>query len=79
MALKTNHEATFWRFPLETVSGSEAGFERTYQGSCLLLQWLLKLPPGESVDIELEWTYRGNAVILDFRFWILNSEIHGRG
>ncbi len=57
MALSMNHNATFWRFPIETVSGSEAGFERTYQGSCLLLQWPLKLPPGESVDIELEWTY----------------------
>lgn len=58
MALKTNHDATFWRFPIETVSGSEAGFERTYQASCILLQWLLKLPPGESVDIMLEWEYR---------------------
>ncbi|MBF6613156.1 MAG: DUF1926 domain-containing protein [Chloroflexi bacterium] len=56
MGLKTNREATFWRFPLETVSGSEAGFERTYQGSCILLQWLLTLPPGECVDIELEWS-----------------------
>lgn len=58
MALKASHEATFWRFPIETVSGSEAGFERTYQGSCILLQWLLKLRPDDSVDIELEWKYR---------------------
>jgi hypothetical protein len=56
MALKVSHEATFWRFPLETISGSEAGFERVYQGSCLFLQWLLTLPPGESTDIELDWT-----------------------
>ncbi len=27
---------TVWRFPLETVSMSEAGFERTYQGSVLV-------------------------------------------
>ncbi len=60
MTLKTDHEATFWRFPIETVSGSEAGFERTYQGSCILLQWLLTLPPGESVDIELEWNYKSS-------------------
>jgi alpha-amylase len=26
----------FWRFPLETVSLSESGFERNYQGSCLV-------------------------------------------
>jgi hypothetical protein len=58
MACKTSHPATFWRFPVETVSGSEAGFERTYQGSCILLHWLLKLPPTQSVDIELEWIHR---------------------
>ena len=55
MGLKLNAEATLWRFPIETVSGSEAGFERTYQASCLLLQWLIKLPPDDSVDLELEW------------------------
>ena len=59
MVCRTNVEATFWRFPLETVSGSEAGFERVYQGSCLLLHWLLKLPPDDSVDIELDWVYKG--------------------
>lgn len=61
MTLKTNLEATFWRFPIETVSGSEAGFERTYQASCVLLQWLLNLPPGESIDIELEWLSTGTG------------------
>lgn len=58
MHLRLSKEALFWRFPLETVSGSEAGFERTYQGSCLLLQWPLTLPAGESAEIELEWTCR---------------------
>jgi alpha-amylase len=61
MGLKVNHEATFWRYPIETVSGSEAGFERTYQGSCVLLQWLLKLPAGDSIELELTWTNQGNT------------------
>jgi alpha-amylase len=61
MGLSLTQEATLWRFPIETVSGSEAGFERTYQGSCILLQWLLKLPPGESADIELMWTNQGST------------------
>ena len=61
MSLRADHEATLWRFPLETVSGSEAGFERTYQGSCIILQWLITLPSGDSVDIELEWTYTSNS------------------
>ncbi|MBM4166085.1 MAG: DUF1926 domain-containing protein [Ignavibacteria bacterium] len=33
---------TLWRFPVETVSLSEDGFERVYQGSCLLPLWNLK-------------------------------------
>jgi alpha-amylase len=61
LGLKLNHEATFWRFPIETVSGSEAGFERNYQGSSILLQWLLKLSAGDSLDIELTWTNQGNT------------------
>ena len=58
MACRLSREATLWRFPLETISGSEAGFERVYQGSCVVLLWLLTLPPGQSVDLELEWVYR---------------------
>ena len=34
-------------YPVETVSNSESGFERQYQGSCLLLRWPLRLAPGE--------------------------------
>jgi alpha-amylase len=61
MGLRLSHEATFWRYPIETVSGSEAGFERSYQGSCILLQWLLKLPAGDSIDLELTWTNQGST------------------
>ncbi len=35
-------------FPIETVSNSEAGFERVYQGSCLTQRWPLRLAPGET-------------------------------
>ncbi len=31
--------ADLWRFPIETVSQSEGGFERTFQNSCLLFHW----------------------------------------
>ncbi len=34
-------------YPVETVSNSEAGFERSYQGSCLLFRWPIELAPGE--------------------------------
>jgi alpha-amylase len=37
--------ATAWWAPVETVSNSEAGFERVYQGAGLLLSWPLALAP----------------------------------
>jgi alpha-amylase len=40
--------ATAWWAPVETVSNSEGGFERAYQGSGLLLSWPLALAPGSS-------------------------------
>ncbi|HET9851389.1 MAG TPA: alpha-amylase/4-alpha-glucanotransferase domain-containing protein, partial [Candidatus Limnocylindrales bacterium] len=39
--------ADAWHAPIETVSNSEAGFERVYQGSALLLSWPVHLAPGE--------------------------------
>jgi alpha-amylase len=38
--------ATVWRYPVETVSRSEAGFERVYQASAVLPHWKLVLEPG---------------------------------
>ncbi len=35
-----------WWAPIETVSNSEYGFERTYQGSALTFVWPLELDPG---------------------------------
>ncbi len=35
-------------YPVETVSNSEAGFERVYQGSSLLARWPISLAPGET-------------------------------
>jgi alpha-amylase len=46
--------ATLWRFSIDTVTGSEAGFERTHQGSCLTLVWPLLLEAGESWQVEIE-------------------------
>ena len=39
--------ADAWWAPIETVSNSESGFERVYQGSGLLLSWPLHLAPGD--------------------------------
>jgi 4-alpha-glucanotransferase len=45
--------ATLWRFSIETVTGSEAGFERTHQGSCLTLLWPLVLEPTQTWQVEI--------------------------
>jgi alpha-amylase len=48
----TAHE---W-FPVETVSNSEAGFERVYQGSCLTQRWPLRLVAGETAVFTVTFT-----------------------
>jgi alpha-amylase len=45
--------ATVWRHPIESISQSEDGFERTYQGSCLLANWALCLGGGKSVEYSI--------------------------
>ena len=47
--------------PVETVSLSEAGFERIYQGSALLIAWPLELAPGAVADLGLELSLRRHA------------------
>lgn len=42
--------AEAWWAPVETISNSEGGFERVYQGSGLLLSWLLDLAPDATVE-----------------------------
>ena len=46
--------ATLWRFSIDTVTGSEAGFERNHQGSCLTLLWPLILEAGQDWQVEIE-------------------------
>lgn len=46
--------ARLWRFPVETVSNSEGGFERVYQCSCTLLHWPVAIAPGERWSVELQ-------------------------
>ncbi len=51
---RTARPAKFWRYPVETISQSEGGFERVYQGSCLLLGWEVSLKPGEAFKTVVE-------------------------
>lgn len=46
--------ALLWRFPIETVSNSEGGFERSYQSSVVLPIWEVVLKPNQTVTTELQ-------------------------
>jgi 4-alpha-glucanotransferase len=43
----------FWTAPIDTVSESEEGFERVYQGSQILAVWPVKLEPGGEWSAEM--------------------------
>ncbi len=49
----TSSPAEVWWAPVETVSNSEGGFERVYQGSGLLLSWALALQPGAVFNVTI--------------------------
>ena len=50
ITLYFSKKCTLWRFPIETISQSESGFEREYQSSTLIPHWRFTLDNG------LEWT-----------------------
>jgi alpha-amylase len=45
----------FWVAPIETVSESEGGFERVYQGSQILALWRPELTVHSSFSARLHW------------------------
>jgi hypothetical protein len=46
VATRAEPAADAWWAPIETISNSEDGFERVYQGGALLLSWAVELEPG---------------------------------
>jgi len=53
LTLEFSQPAILWRAPVETVSQSEAGFERVYQSSMVMPIWRLSLPPGRAWEAEI--------------------------
>ncbi|MFL5679827.1 MAG: alpha-amylase/4-alpha-glucanotransferase domain-containing protein, partial [Chloroflexota bacterium] len=47
-------KADAWWSPIETISNSESGFERVYQGSALLLTWPLRLAPNRKLVVRVD-------------------------
>lgn len=56
MGFSLSIPATLWRFSIDTVTGSEAGFERNHQGSCLTLLWPVLLEADQSWSVEITCT-----------------------
>jgi alpha-amylase len=56
--LQLEPEARLWRFPVQTVSNSEAGVELVYQGSCLLPLFPMSVYPGQKAHLHLAWLVR---------------------
>ncbi|MDO9547606.1 MAG: DUF1926 domain-containing protein, partial [Candidatus Marinimicrobia bacterium] len=54
LTLKAEATDEFWYFPVETVSLSEAGFERVYQSSVIVPTIDVSLKPGEIREFDLE-------------------------
>jgi len=53
LSFSLSEPATLWRFSIDTVTGSEAGFERNHQGSCMTLLWPLLLDAGQTWQGEI--------------------------
>jgi alpha-amylase len=53
VSIAFDQPATVWRFPIETVSQSEGGFERVYQSSAVLPLWHLTIEAGESWRLRI--------------------------
>ena len=54
MSLRFSLPARLWRFPVETISQSEAGLERVYQQSVLVPNWEVDLQPQASSSLEIK-------------------------
>lgn len=57
--MRFSKKTTIWRFPVETISKSEGGFERIYQSSVVVPNWKIQLEP------EAEWSVEINKKIID--------------
>ncbi len=56
--IDTSPRCDLWRFPIETVSQSEGGFERTFQNSSLLIRWKSHIEPGKKNSYSLKLSIR---------------------
>jgi len=53
-SFELDNPGDLWRFPLETISQSESGFEKNYQNSVLLFNWKLELGAKEKKSLRFK-------------------------
>ncbi|MFO8055809.1 MAG: alpha-amylase/4-alpha-glucanotransferase domain-containing protein, partial [bacterium] len=58
VSIRASRPALLFRYPIEAVSQSESGFERTYQGSCIWFTFESSLEPGAKQELSLEFDCR---------------------
>jgi alpha-amylase len=59
LKISTDKDMDVWRYPVNTISQSESGFDLLYQGSCII--WSALVPKGAqelAFQIRLEFTDR---------------------
>jgi alpha-amylase len=61
VSLKAAGATGFWRDALETVSQSEGGYEKVYQGTVLTPYWDLDLKPGATIVCEVVQAWKEEA------------------
>ncbi|HEX7878295.1 MAG TPA: alpha-amylase/4-alpha-glucanotransferase domain-containing protein, partial [Candidatus Eisenbacteria bacterium] len=61
VVLNWTRPADLWRLPVDTISQSEAGFERVYQSTCLLPQWRVALEPNGEWRQAITLTFHDRA------------------
>jgi alpha-amylase len=54
ITLVTRPQSTWWIVPIETISQSELGFERVYQGSAILAVWKIDPPSWRNINCVLQ-------------------------
>jgi hypothetical protein len=57
MTLRCDPPAPAEWFAVETVSNSDSGYERVYQGSCLVQRWPLALAAGGSTTLTTTMSF----------------------
>jgi alpha-amylase len=53
IALEGEPQPLWWMVPIETISQSESGFERVYQGSAILAVWKVDSPSWRNIACTL--------------------------